>query len=83
METQNINCLFYKNAYLSVSAVMFCKKNSLYCAFFKMTSGIHRRLFEGRHLVIKSTAKIDGQHIMPHNLLHAFFIPDEMQQLFP
>ena len=43
-ETQKLDFIL-KNGYLSVSAVIFCKQ------FLQLTSVMHRRPFEGRHLV--------------------------------
>ena len=43
-ETQKLDFIL-KNAYLSVSAVILCKQ------FLQLTSVMHRRPFEGRHLV--------------------------------
>ena len=44
---------FYKKKnWLNVSAIMFCKQFLACAAFFNTPSGMHRRPFEGRHLVL-------------------------------
>ena len=53
MGTQKINCRFKKNAYLSVSAVMFCKQFllMLWTSIGLLSYAIHRQSCRSEHII--------------------------------